>query len=207
MIEPQPRRPGLLILAAGRSRRLGECKALVDLAGRSPLERLVEAAAGVADGAPPLVVTGADHEAISSALPPGVEVIHNRHWARGRTGGVDLARRERPGLDLFLAPVDVPLVPAEVFETLLDEWIRSGSPPNGWLAPAAGGPPPKPGHPVLLGCELLSGIERLGADEPLFRLRGRARPLWTVPVSSMAIHDDLDTPRDLETLRVRLGRN
>ena len=36
-------KPALVLLAAGASKRLGTCKALVDLGGASPLARLLEA--------------------------------------------------------------------------------------------------------------------------------------------------------------------
>ena len=118
---------GLVLLAAGGSRRLGVCKALVDLGGRTPLARLL-AAGAACTGAPPLVVTGAHHDEIAAAAPPGVELVHNPRWAEGRTGGVALARVHRPGLDLVLAPVDVPLVPAAVFEALLLSLIHISEP-------------------------------------------------------------------------------
>jgi CTP:molybdopterin cytidylyltransferase MocA len=187
-------KPALVVLAAGESRRLGTCKALVDLGGRTPLARLLAAGAGV-DGAPPLVVAGAHAERIEAALPRGVELVRNEAWARGRTGGIELARERRRGLDLVLAPVDVPLVPRAVFDALLAAWEAAGAPAAGWLAPAAGG------HPVLLGRELVAGLGRFDPDEPLRRLRSRARPLWVVPVASSAVLDDLDTPEDLERLQ------
>lgn len=176
----------------------------MDLGGVSGLARLLEAGAAV-DGAAPLVITGAQHADIAAAAPPGAEVAENVRWEAGRSGGVDLARRLRPGLDLVIAPVDVPLVPPAVFAALMEEWRAEGSPPSGWLAPAFGGPPAKPGHPVLVGRELLSGMGALPPDAPLKLLRGRARPLWTVTVDAPEIHDDLDTPEDLERLRLRIA--
>jgi CTP:molybdopterin cytidylyltransferase MocA len=180
-------KPALVVLAAGASERLGTCKALVDLGGRTPLERLL-ASGACADGAPPLVVTGAHHVRIARALPGGAEALENPGWRAGRTGGVALAAAARPGLDLVLAPVDVPLVPAEVFELLLDEWQRAGAPARGWLGPfterpAAGELPaggeraardePSPGeralgfgHPILVGRDLLLDLVRDRKDFP-----------------------------------------
>src|SRR5215831_10663774 len=160
--------PALVLLAAGASSRLGRCKALIPLpstAGdeRTPIELLAKAGE-IMDGAPPLVVTGADHAAIEASdavRRSGAEVIRNESWSSGRTGGILLAAARRPGLDLCIAPVDVPLVPRSVFDALLAAWIAAGAPASGWLAPAyrrSRDELPNFGHPVLLGRTLLAEI-------------------------------------------------
>jgi CTP:molybdopterin cytidylyltransferase MocA len=190
-------KPLLVILAAGASERLGQCKALVDLGGRTPLEHLASAGAAC-DGA--LVVSGADHEAIARSIPEGLVLVHNRDWRAGRTGSVAAAARHAPGRDLLLAPVDVPLVPSEVFTALVHAWAEAGSPERGWLAPAlAMGGRTRYGHPVVLGHGLL--LELPPSEAPLSVLRERARPLLSVPVTSPRILDDLDGREDLDRLR------
>jgi molybdenum cofactor cytidylyltransferase len=195
----------VVVLAAGRSLRLGECKALVDLGGRTPLDRLLDASSGLGD-APALVVTGAHHERIVRALEQRrspFEVALNADWASGRTGSVRVAWKRRRGFDLLLAPVDVPMVPREVFEALAGAWSAAGAPPRGWLAPrhgARGGF----GHPIVVGRELAAGVETLAPDTPLRELRDLAEPRWAVEVASPEVLDDLDDPGDLERLRRRL---
>lgn len=193
-------KPALVILAAGASARLGECKALVPLGGSTPLERLLAAGRGL-DDAPPLVITGADHEAILARLSAGCEALENEAWASGRTGGIALAAARRAGLDLCLAPVDVPLVPASVFEALAARWAEAGAPPRGWLAPLHAG---RGGHPVVLGRELAAHLETFSADRPLRDLRALATPLLSLEVSAPEVLDDLDTPADLRALRKRI---
>jgi molybdenum cofactor cytidylyltransferase len=190
-------KPLLVILAAGASERLGQCKALVDLGGRTPLEHLTRAGAACDGG---LVVTGADHEAIAPRVPAGLAVAHNREWRAGRTGSVAAAARHAPGRDLLVAPVDVPLVPADGVSALVQAWTEAGSPERGWLAPYARvGDRARHGHPVLLGRELLRELPE--ADRPLSGLRRQASPLLSIPVASPRILDDLDTPEDLVRLR------
>jgi CTP:molybdopterin cytidylyltransferase MocA len=211
--------PALVLLAAGASTRLGTCKALVDLGGRTPLERLL-AAGACFDGAPPLVVTGAHHGEIARALPPGVEALRNPRWEDGRTGGVALAVRARAGLDLVIAPVDVPLVPAEVFEDLLDAWHDLADPAHTWLGPFVdlgrpGRPKPRFGHPVVVGGAVLSRLVDQEKDFParpdanpihtLRDLRLSAREVVSIGVENTAILDDLDTLADLARLRRRLS--
>ena len=203
----------LVILAAGASRRLGTCKALVSLGGRTALERLLAAGTALGSGPPPLVVTGAHRAELHASLvamgtAPAVELVHNPAWDRGRTGSVLLASRLRPGSALCLAPVDVPRVPAEVFAALAAGWRRAGAPPRGWLAPRADGGRGRYGHPVLAGPELLAealgGAGAVGPDTPLRALRDRATPLLSVPVSGKEVLEDLDTGSDLARIRSRL---
>ena len=196
--------PALVILAAGESSRMGRCKALLPLTPKTPLELLTSAGAALGGG-PPLVITGADHERIAAAAPSDVEVLCNPEWRRGRTGGVLLAARHRPGRDLCIAPVDVPRVPAEVFEALLAAWTDAGAPPRGWLAPAftpPGEEAPRYGHPIVLGRELAADLDGVGPSTPLNRLRSLARPLFSVAVGTPAILEDLDTPEDFQRFRV-----
>jgi len=197
--------PVLVILAAGASSRLGEPKALVELGGSSPMERLF--AAGIASfPTEPLLIAGPDFEAIRDAAPEDLEVLEHASWSDGRTGSIRAARRARPGRDLLIAPVDVPLVPREVFELMGRAWKENGTPPLGWLAPGvrrARGL--LPGHPVLLGRELAARLEKVEPDTPLRKLRDKASPLWCVECTAESILDDLDTPLDLKSLRDSLA--
>lgn len=191
-------KPALVILAAGASRRLGEPKALVELGGRSVLDRLLDAGA-VFDGIP-LVIGGAHFAAIARALAGRGECANNHEWSRGRTGSVVLAARLRTDRDLCLAPVDVPLVPRSVFEELAAAWEAAGAPPCGWLAPRRG---ERFGHPVIVGRELVADWKMIPPDRPLRELRAAADPLFSTATDSEAVLDDLDTPLDLAALRAR----
>ncbi len=194
--------PALAILAAGASRRLGQCKALVEWKGLTTLERLARAGACFAS-APPMVVSGAHHEAIAARASAGIEVVRNPAWELGRLGSVRVARDARAGFDLCLAPVDTPLVEREVFEQLARAWREAGAPAEGWLAPCTAGVPPRYGHPIVVGRALLAKLEQLAPSQSLRDLRALARPLLAVVTSSRAILDDLDTPEDLSRLRIR----
>jgi molybdenum cofactor cytidylyltransferase len=200
--------PALVVLAAGASTRLGEAKALARLADRpggTALELLLAAGAALGDSGA-LVVTGRDHDAIAALLSSRVEVRANAGWSAGRTSSVSAAVEHRPERDLCLAPVDVPLVPAEVFAALAEEWSRSGSPARGWLGPyVLQDGVRRFGHPVILGRELARAVKGFPASRPLSELRARAVPLLALEVASAAILDDLDSRADLERLRARLA--
>lgn len=197
--------PRVVILAAGASRRLGEPKALARIGTQTVLEHLIAAASLFG---PPLVVTGAHHPEIArfaEHLQTPLELAENPRWAEGRTGSVAVAARRCPGRALLVAPCDVPLVPRAVFEALRQAWAEAGGPETGWLAPSAPDREgiSRPGHPILLGAALARAVHDAPPDRPLRTIRRSADPLWTVPVCSPAIHDDLDEPGDLEALRHR----
>ena len=198
-MESRSLNPALVLLAAGSSSRLGVCKALVPLTPRNALELLSEGGACF-DDTVPLVITGADHALIEAALPRGLEIAHNAEWARGRTGGVALACAHRSGLDLCLAPVDAPLVPARVFAALLRAWTEALAPSRGWLAPRRAG---RFGHPVVVGRSLLEELAEFEPGTPLSALRVHADPLLSIDVDADEVLDDLDTPEDLARLRAR----
>ncbi len=197
--QPQVPSAGIapVLLAAGASRRLGECKALVDLEGQTPLERLAEAARAFGQ-APPLVLVGAHEEAIRKQLPTGCELLVNPDWEAGRTGSLKLAAAARTGWDLAILPVDVPRVPVQLCLELATAWQQQGSPPRGWLAPRHKG---RFGHPVLLGRELGRRLATFGPDQPLSELRQAAEPLLSLETDFYEVLEDLDTPLDLALLR------
>ena len=195
--------PVLVILAGGASSRLGTCKALVDLAGATPLARLLAAGMRPRRRAPPLVITGADHAAIAAAAPAGADVACNEGWRSGRTGSVQLAARLRPGLALCLAPVDVPRVPRGVFQSLLGAWLAAGEPALGWLAPRVAGLPPHATDIRSCSAPICSSSRsRWHRRNPCVRCVARARPLLSVPVPGTEILESLDTPGDLARLQV-----
>lgn len=203
-MEEESRGIALVILAAGESSRLGQCKALAPITPRTPLDLLLESGS-VLGGPPPLVVTGADHERISAAAGDRAEIASNPDWRAGRSGGVLLAAGLRAGHDLCIAPVDTPLVPAEVFRALEQVWRGAGCPSRGWAAPwvRTGGGERAFGHPIVVGRGLVRRIAEKGPGCPLRELRALADPLLAVEVAASAIRDDLDLPEDLERLRTR----
>lgn len=198
--------PALVVLAAGASRRLGRCKATAPLAGRTAVDRLLDAALAVHEHA--WVVTGAHHDEIAAALAgrASVSLLHHADWAAGRSGSVARAVRELPRRDLLVAPVDCPLVGPGVHRALLAAWQRAQAPPLGWCAPRTAVAPAavRHGHPVLLGRDLLARVAAGPPDRPLKDWRAEARPLLDARVEDLSVLDDLDTSEDLSRLSQRV---
>jgi len=90
-----------VVLAGGRSRRMGRDKALLDWQGRTLLEHAVArfAAAGIA----PVVVSGER---------PAQAGIPDTHAEAGPLAGLLAVARAHPGRWLVAVPVDMPLLPA-----------------------------------------------------------------------------------------------
>lgn len=199
----------LVILAAGESRRLGTCKALVRLAEHdpsTPLALLLDLRRELA-GPRALVVTGVHHAEIAREAGGDVDLVVNEDWRRGRSGSVACAARARPGSDLLIAPVDVPLVHPSTIRALAAAWENAGAPARGWLGPRTRDSAGilRYGHPVVLGRGLALEVEAVSADAPLALLRGRAEPLLHLEVEDGGILFDLDLPSDVEEARDRLA--
>lgn len=205
---PELEPPSLIVLAAGAATRLGQPKALAQLGPCTALEHLLNSWESAGESkVRAAVVLGADFERIAPRVPAPARVLEHTPWALGRTGSVQRAVQEYLHRDLLLASVDTPLVSASTLRTLLRVWRAAGSPARGWLAPATQPDPgraARPGHPILVGRELLQKALELAPDAPLRHLRALADPLFLEVVQDSAIHDDLDTPEDLNRLRSRL---
>ncbi|WP_201094315.1 NTP transferase domain-containing protein [Thiocystis minor] len=119
-----------LILAAGRSSRMGSPKALLRFDGLTALEQNVARMrlAGIDDIR---VVIGHDAERIRSAHPDlPVRWIENPQPERGMLSSIltGVAQLRRDEVAMLLQPVDIPLVSPKSLAALLDQWRRQQAP-------------------------------------------------------------------------------
>jgi len=201
-----------IVLAGGRSRRMGSDKAALDWEGEPMLARVVRVVAQRCD--PVLVVAGA-----TSAAFRGIDDIRDRaapgidrsrvHWVTdeqegaGPLGGLvaGLAKAAADGADLaFVCATDMPLIAPELIDELrlgltdstqavIARDAQRDHPMAGIYRTDAG--------PVI--ADLVAGGERrmLGAVEALNTHRvGVSDPEWLVNVNA---------PEDLHRLRVTTG--
>ncbi len=163
--------------------------------------RLIDAviAACAQGGARPLVVGGYNATELEAALAgyKGLAFIRNAAWERGMLGSIRLGAREAHRLDplgrgFFVAPADMPLLPAKAFAALREEASRRWSADE---APAALFPSYKGelGHPVWIPFDFLPAMEGLDPDG---RLRSflMGQPWASVEQADRGIVLDLDTP-------------
>lgn len=124
-------RIAVVLLAAGKSSRMGSAKQLLEFRGKPLLRHAAESAQASACG-PVVVVLGADEREIRTALAGlSVEIVVNERWAEGmgtsiQAGLQALQRREIEGAILTLA--DQPFVTPEFLRGLAAKHRESGKP-------------------------------------------------------------------------------
>jgi molybdopterin-guanine dinucleotide biosynthesis protein A len=120
-----------IVLAGGRSRRMGAPKALLDWHGTALVHRVAETLMRACG--PVVVVTAAG---LDLPLPPGAEVVVDAHSDRGPLEGVatGVAALHGRAAAVFLAAVDLPLLDVAFVADLL-----AALPGYDAVVPVAGG--------------------------------------------------------------------
>lgn len=199
---PAPRRPRIaaVVLAAGRSTRMGPAnKLLQEVEGRPMVARVVDAALA-SSARPVVVVTGHQAEAVRAALAGrDVTFVHNPDFATG------LASSLRQGLGALpadcdgalVAQGDMPRLTADHFERL----VAAFSPVEGRaiIVPTWAG---KRGNPVLWAARFFPEMKAVAGDVGAKHLIGEhADVVREVESPDDAVLLDVDTPDVLARVR------
>src|SRR3984957_6755085 len=210
---PQPREEPVqparniagLVLAAGRSSRVGgQNKRLAEIRGR-PLVRIAAEAVLGSKARPVFVVTGHQRERVEAALAGlPVEFVHNPKFADrlgGSLGGGTAALAE--GADgVIVCLGDMP----QVDSATMDRLIAGLAPENGALiaVPAMDG---QRGNPVVWSRRFFSDLMAVEGDVGARYLIGRhAEAVTEVPLTGNAALTDVDTPEALEAVKKELEK-
>ncbi len=135
-----------VVLAAGRSSRMGTSKPLLPVGGVTAIERVVSSLRAAGAGQV-VVVTGHDAEALLPVLGRiQVDRAHNPDYDSGMFSSVQagVAGLRGDADAFFVLPVDVPLVTPRALRLMSDRFERSD---KGIIYPVCCG---RPGHPPLL---------------------------------------------------------
>lgn len=189
-----------IVLAAGRSRRMGEPKAFLRLDGRTFLERAVTALREGGCGQV-VVVTGPGDDDVTVRISAAAAELGARTAVNPLADSeqVESLRAGLRALDdavraAIVAPVDVPRISPGDVRRLADAFGSGGAP---IVIPVHGG---RHGHPVLFARavwpELLADPLPEGARTVIHAHRAELRE---VPVD--ALPADVDTPEDFRRLR------
>jgi molybdenum cofactor cytidylyltransferase len=210
---PQPREEPLhpirtfaaVVLAAGRSSRMGGPNKLLAEIGGRPLVRIVAEQALASRARPVVIVTGHQRERVEAALAAlPVTCVHNPCYADGLGTSLKTAIAALP-TDIDGAIVclgDMPQVDA----ALIDRLIGAIDPDKGALVavPTIDG---KRGNPVVWSRRFFPDLMAVEGDVGARHLIGRyAEAVVEVPVSGNAALIDIDTPEALEALKAELEK-
>jgi molybdenum cofactor cytidylyltransferase len=192
MIEKEP--VYAVILAAGRSTRMGEkSKLLLPFGGSTVLGCVLDAVASApVDRA--FVVLGAWREEIEAFVRTrSVSIVVNSDFDRGMLSSVQAGFRVLPPGEgvVFIVPGDHPGIAPGVFTRLLQ--VRNES-RAGLIVPVFG---ERGGHPLLVDLRFRDEIGQLNPDVGLRGLLAiYPEHVCRVPVADAGILLDLDTPGD-----------
>ena len=197
---PRAPRIAVMVLAAGRSTRMGSANKLLAEVDGAPMVRHAVRTACASQGGPVIVVTGHEAEAVADALHgESIELVHNPDFAEGLSTslrrGLAALPEEADGVLVCLG--DMPGVDAGV----LDRLIAAFSPLEGRAIclPTWKG---KRGNPVLLGRRFFPEIQALTGDvgaKPL--VADYPELVAEVPMPDDAVLTDIDTPDALARRR------
>lgn len=181
-----------IVLAAGRSQRMGCNKPLLPLGSRTVLQQVLLALAE-AQPARTLVVLGAQGEPVADSLADfAVSILWNR---AENSDMVDSLRTALPVLPqeehgVIICLGDQPLIAPATYRRLADNYQTH---PDAIVQPRCQG---RKGHPVLVPSKLLREL----ATYPTLRdlLTAHAERLQLVDVDDPGILLDMDTPEDYQ---------
>jgi molybdenum cofactor cytidylyltransferase len=191
-----------LVLAAGRSTRMGGPNKLLQDWRGTPLVRHAAEAALAAGAAPAVVVTGHQAEAVGGVLAGlPVTLVHNPAFAEGLSTSLKAGVAALPPGTQAVAVLlgDMPLVGPDLLLRL--DAALADRPDAVAAVPVRDG---EWGNPVLLRAALFPRIAGLTGDAGARKLLlGEAGRVAECPVEDDAVTLDIDTPEALRALRER----
>jgi molybdenum cofactor cytidylyltransferase len=189
-----------LVLAAGRSTRMGAAnKLLAQVEGAAMIKRVVEAVRR-SQADPIIVVTGHQRAKVEAALADqGVTLVHNPDFAHGLSTSLHRALGAVPAaLDgVVVCLGDMPRIDAPV----IDQLIAAFDPLEGRAIclPTWQG---KRGNPVLFARRFFAEMQAISGDVGARALIGDYPELVAeVPVAEDSVLFDVDTPKALAALK------
>ena len=197
------RRIAAVILAAGRSTRMGGPNKLLAEIGGRPLVRIAVEEALASRARPVIVVTGHQRDKVEAALAGlKIERVHNPDFADGLSTSV------RAGLGAVLADADGAVIGLgdmpQVRADLIDRLIAAFDPERGALVvvPTIDG---KRGNPVVWSRRFFPELMALDGDVGARHLITRyPEAVAEVPVADNAALVDVDTPDALKRVKAEI---
>jgi molybdenum cofactor cytidylyltransferase len=206
--EPAPekgRRIAAVVLAAGRSTRMGAVNKLIAEIGGKPLVRIAAEQALASHARPVIVVTGHEREKVEAALSGlPLRFVHNSDYAEGLgtslKAGIAAVPDDADGAIVCLG--DMP----QVDGALIDKLIAAFDPEKGALVvtPSIDG---RRGNPVVWSRRFFNDLMAIQGDIGARHLIGNyAEAVVEVPVSGEGALIDVDTPESFSAVKAEIER-
>jgi molybdenum cofactor cytidylyltransferase len=206
--EPVPekgRHIAAVVLAAGRSTRMGAVNKLIAEIGGKPLVRIAAEQAIASRASPVIVVTGHQREKVEAALDGlPVRLVHNPDYAEG------LGTSLKAGIAAVPAEADAAIVclgdMPQVDSALIDKLIAGFDPERGALivVPSIAG---RRGNPVLWSHRFFPDLMQIQGDIGARHLIGNyAEAVTEVQVAGEAALTDIDTPESFSAVKAEIER-
>ncbi len=116
---------GAIILAAGKSSRLGGIKQLLSFHNKTLLQHTIDELE-LAGAKPVIVVTGGHAKAVVASMDQtGIDLVYNEHWEQGMASSIvagiqTISTRYKEISQVILAVCDQPFVSAALFKQLYE---------------------------------------------------------------------------------------
>jgi molybdenum cofactor cytidylyltransferase len=200
---PDKKRVAAIVLAAGRSTRMGGPNKLLAEIARRPLVRIAAEAALASRADPVIVVSGHQHTEVEKALAGlPVRLVYNPDFVLG------LGTSLKAGIAAVPAEADAAVVclgdMPRIDANLINRLIAAFDPARGALVvvPTFEG---RRGNPVLWSRRFFSDLMAIEGDVGARHLIGRyAEAALEVPVEGKAAFIDVDTPEALRGIKAEI---
>ncbi|MGH7554173.1 MAG: nucleotidyltransferase family protein [Longimicrobiales bacterium] len=189
-----------IVLAAGRSARMGRPKPLLRVDGETFLERAIRRLTAGGCRSVSVVVNDRDGAVPRLARTLGAAVVVNPDSSSAQIDSVRLALANLPpdSSAVVVLPVDAPLVAIATVAAVIAAYRARRAP---LVLPVHAG---KDGHPVLLARATFASILRDDLPEGLHSvMQSRADTIERVPVDDDGTLSDIDTPEQYENMSRR----
>ena len=183
-------RVAAILLAAGRSRRMGSCKQLLPLGGVTVIGRCLDSLVTGGAGEVVVVVSEEDSEVADAARAYPVRIVVNPEPDGDMASSVRAGRDALPAefSGVIVALCDYPLVSAATVSRLIEE---HGDSPDSIIIPCHGG---RRGHPLLFPRAILN--ELTGGLILRDLVQRNPERIRCLDVDDPGVLIDMDTPED-----------
>jgi molybdenum cofactor cytidylyltransferase len=200
------RRVAAVVLAAGRSTRMGAVNKMLAEIGGKPLVRIAAEQAIASHAQPVIVVTGHEREKVEAALKGlPVRLVNNPDFAEG------LGTSLRTGIAAVPEEADAAIVclgdMPQVDAALINRLIAAFDPERGALVvvPSIEG---RRGNPVVWSRRFFHDLMSIRGDIGARHLIGNyAEAVVEVPVAGAAALTDVDTPESFSAVKAEIERD